>query len=679
MTLFSVLRQWLRDRHPGRRGLTNKSTRRRTRKLQFAELEPREMLSGYHFDFNTSSSPTASGYVGVPVVGYSSSRGYGWTNTSGVSAVDRATSNPLTRDFHTATDRTFQVDLPNGIYQVTPTMGDSLRLRDEINVYVNGTKVASGLTTQINQFIAPTYTAAVTNGHLQVRLADTGGATSGWALDGLDVNPAPLASNAGPDQSASEGSTVSFTGAASGTAPLMYLWRFGDGTTASGTLTPTHVYNPGVYQATLTVTDATGMSATDAATITVSNVTPKLDALGPYAGAAGTPLAFVGIARDPGPADQAGGLTFAWKFGDGTTAAGAMPSHVYAAAGSYTVTLTVTDTSGAARSTTTTATIGPAGTAIVPTTEYQIDSTNLLANTLYGYEDTSSMASDGAWSVNADWESGKSSTWYIEQQRYGADLIISGIVHNNTTYINDGFKVFDWGFAHQASDGSFAGTGDAFHSTSFFVEAVAHACLVIEQSPYAATYQAKVNTYAAEVYKAAKWMAGSTVWSQGLSYDSPYTHRRYLVADALGLTSLLVGGDSDLMAKSRYEIQNGLSLQWANGVNPEEGGYDSSYQNVGLTFAERWAHYFPTDSLTPSVNAMINLGLTWEETMILATGEISCVGNTRTGVETGVSGSMKKVDWKNAVDAFAYWYQVTGNQEWQIDGRKIAQFYFTHY
>ena len=75
--------------------------------------------------------------------------------------------------------------------------------------------------------------------------------------------------------------------------------------------------------------------------------------------------------------------------------------------------------------------------------------------------------------------------WYIEEQRYGEDLIISGLMHDNTAAINAGFTAFNWGFAHQAADGSFAGTADPFHSTSFFVEGVAHACLLIEQSPYA--------------------------------------------------------------------------------------------------------------------------------------------------------------------------------------------------
>ncbi|MEU0096598.1 PKD domain-containing protein [Kribbella sp. NPDC006257] len=49
-----------------------------------------------------------------------------------------------------------------------------------------------------------------------------------------------------------------------------------------------------------------------------------------------------------GSTDPDGSITsYAWTFGDGGTATGASPSHTYAAAGTYSVTLTVTDNAGA--------------------------------------------------------------------------------------------------------------------------------------------------------------------------------------------------------------------------------------------------------------------------------------------------------------------------------------------
>jgi PKD repeat protein len=677
MALLSNLHQWIHRKDSKSKTALRSSKRR----LNFEGLESRQLLSGNHFDFGAPTSPVAPGYVGVPVVAYDAARGYGWTNTANIKAVDRGVPDSLVRDFHAGNDGTFLVDLPNGVYQVTAQLGDARYVRDDIDMYLNGAQVASNIYTPAGQYTKLTYGATVTNGQLSLQLVDKGGQTASWTLNSLDIDPdAGPSVVAGPSLYASEGVVVNFNGTATGIGPLTYTWQFGDGTSSTGSLTPQHIYyNSGKYTATLLVTDAYGATAQDTDPVSIADLPPRPNALGPYSGAAGAPVHFVGIARDPSPLDTAAGFTYAWKFGDGSSAAGPAPDHTYAAPGTYTVTFTATDQDGYGKSITTTATIGPAGSISATSTEYQILSNNLQANVEYSKLTWTDMASSGAWGVNAQWENGTSSKWYIEQQRYGEGLIIQGLLHNDTNSLNAGFKAFDWGFAHQAADGSFSGTQDPFHSTSMFVEAVAHASLLISQSPYAAQYQAKVSSYAAKLYKAANWMASPTVWNNGLLNDAPYTHRRYVVADALALTGKLVGGDSRLMSLAQSEINDGLSLQWANGVNPELGGYDSSYQTFGLALAERWATYFPSDSHTPKVNAMIEKGLAWEATMILPTGEISMAGNSRSGTEIGPSGTVKTVDWKSAMDAFAYWFQVTGNSSWQNDARDIAEFYYKLY
>ncbi len=62
-----------------------------------------------------------------------------------------------------------------------------------------------------------------------------------------------------------------------------------------------------------------------------------------------------------GSSAPAGVKSYAWDFGDGTTGTGAKPSHTYAAAGTYTAKLTVTDNAGATGATTAQVTVAKAG------------------------------------------------------------------------------------------------------------------------------------------------------------------------------------------------------------------------------------------------------------------------------------------------------------------------------
>ncbi|WP_157557651.1 PKD domain-containing protein, partial [Intrasporangium oryzae] len=135
---------------------------------------------------------------------------------------------------------------------------------------------------------------------------------------------------------------------------LSYAFDFGDGTTlpAQAFPTATHTFTTaGAYTVTVTVTNTSGLSDSAASTLAVSDP-PVIQA--PAAALSVTPVsgtAPLAVTADAGASSDPQGqtLTYAFDFGDGTTVpAQASPTatHTYATAGAYTVSATVTNTSG---------------------------------------------------------------------------------------------------------------------------------------------------------------------------------------------------------------------------------------------------------------------------------------------------------------------------------------------
>jgi PKD repeat protein len=131
--------------------------------------------------------------------------------------------------------------------------------------------------------------------------------------------------------------------------PLRYLWTWGDGTANSTTASGSHVFPvAGTYTVTLTVSDAWGRAG--------APVTRQVTTAPEPAGNTGPTVTFpqpscTGLScavSSAGTTDPDGIRGYSWNWGDGTAAStGASPAaHVYASAGTYTITLTVTDNWG---------------------------------------------------------------------------------------------------------------------------------------------------------------------------------------------------------------------------------------------------------------------------------------------------------------------------------------------
>jgi hypothetical protein len=125
------------------------------------------------YDFGTNSSPLQPEYIRITHV-----------NTR-----DRGTPDTLRRDFiFDSNDVTFvPLNVPNGNYLITVTIGDQRYGHDRIDVYAEGSLKLNDVTVNAGQFAVKTFSVTLSDGELNIRFHDDGGSDSNWVINSIII------------------------------------------------------------------------------------------------------------------------------------------------------------------------------------------------------------------------------------------------------------------------------------------------------------------------------------------------------------------------------------------------------------------------------------------------------------------------------------------------------------
>ncbi|MBL8262711.1 MAG: PKD domain-containing protein [Xanthomonadaceae bacterium] len=201
-------------------------------------------------------------------------------------------------------------------------------------------------------------------------------------------------------------------------------WNFGDGSTSTAA-NPSRTYAAsGTYNVTLTVTDNAGLSHSKTTAVTVSggNVAPVANFSVSTSGLTAT--------FTDSSSDSDGSIASrSWNFGDGSSSTLTSPSKTYAAAGTYNVTLTVTDNGGLTHSRTTAVTVGGTGN-VAPVANFTSSVSGLTAT----FTDTSTDSDGSIVSRSWDFGDGATSTATNPSRTYAA----AGTYNVTLTVVDDG-------------------------------------------------------------------------------------------------------------------------------------------------------------------------------------------------------------------------------------------------
>jgi gliding motility-associated-like protein len=294
---------------------------------------------------------------------------------------------------------------------------------------------------------------------------------------------------------------VNFTNTSSGASS--YYWDFGNGYTSVLTNPSTSYTTVGSYTVKLIATSSTGAKDSTTLTITVYNV-PSVKFSADSVGCVGSTFHFY----DSTTLYSSGSGTYLWNFGDGNTSTSRNPTYTYNTAGTYTITLSVTNSVGCSsflRKTNWLNVISP------PSVSFNADTTVLCGPTATAHFNNNTSGASSPFSYRWSFGDGGSSTSASPSHTYSSNGSYSiKLVASNSI-----------------------GCSDSLTRTSYIIVTSETANFSLSSSGICPGQSVTVSNTSSPSYNSSKWNFGdgatSTSSSATHTYSSPGTYTIKLV------------------------------------------------------------------------------------------------------------------------------------------------------
>ncbi len=262
------------------------------------------------------------------------------TDNQGVSSSTATTSVSVNSDptvSVSASKTTVDAGSPTGTVVFTASASGGSGQYNTYTFYLNGNSAQSSSSNQLTETFTSTGTDSV-----YVSVTDSSGYTSPDSNTvSVTVNPDPSVSISSSQNPTDTGNTVTLSSSVSGGTPgYTYSWEI-NGNTYTTSSVSVSFPSSGTYVADLTVTDAAGYSVTQSYSETV-NSAPTVSASSNVSSAdVGYPVEFTSS-----PSGGVGPYTYSWVLNGQQVSTSQDFSYSFSSPGSYTATITITDSVG---------------------------------------------------------------------------------------------------------------------------------------------------------------------------------------------------------------------------------------------------------------------------------------------------------------------------------------------